>query len=348
MMDAASLDASEVILLGDFNIDLLKPQTSWLDITSSYNLVQLVNSPTRITASSKTIIDHIYSTHEQNICELCVPIFGCSDHLPICLTWSKKGTKIPKTGHKYCTYRSFSKFNKEQFLFDLSHSSLYNVYNFTDPEKAVEYWLHAFNSVYDKHTPFKTQRIKHTSKPKWFTKEIQDAIWLRNKLLKAGKHLEYKKQRNKVNSMKRTAKKQYFEELVSSKQNSKAVWSAINQLTNKSFPKQSCPVRHISPDSINLHFTTNADKVIKTNCANENNLRELRTFCNSKNIISTLVKPPMSITEVYQALCHLKQSGTRGLDGIDGKILKLSAPVIAETLTYVYNLCIDKSHFPVI
>ena len=46
MMDAASLDASEIILLGDFNIDLLKPQTAWLGITSSYNLVQLVNSPT--------------------------------------------------------------------------------------------------------------------------------------------------------------------------------------------------------------------------------------------------------------------------------------------------------------
>ena len=347
LMDAASLDASEIILLGDFNIDLLKPQTSWLDITSSYNLVQLVNSPTRITASSKTIIDHIYTTHEQNIRELCVPVFGCSDHLPVCLTWSKRGTKVPKTGHKYCTYRSYSKFNKEQFLFDLSHSNLYNVYNFTDPDKALEYWLHAFNSVYDKHAPFKTQRIKHISKPKWFTKEIQDAIWLRDKLLKAGKHQEYKKQRNKVNSLKRTAKKQYFEELVSSKQNSKAVWSAINQLTNKSAPKQSCPIRHISPDNINLHFTTIADKVIKTNCTNENNLRELRTFCNSKNIISTLVIPPMTITEVYQALCHLKQSGTRGLDGIDGKILKLSAPVIAETLTYVYNLCIDKSLFPI-
>ena len=63
--------------------------------------------------------------------------------------------------------------------------------------------------------------------------------------------------------------------------------------------------------------------------------------------MSNLVIPPMSVTEVYHALCHLKQSGTRGLDGIDGKILKLSAPVIAETLTYVYNLCIDKSDFPV-
>ena len=44
----------------------------------------------------------------------------------------------------------------------------------------------------------------------------------------------------------------------------------------------------------------------------------------------------MSVTEVYQALCHFKQSGTGGgLDGIDGEILKVSAPVIAETLTFV-------------
>ena len=71
MMDAASLDASEIILLGDFNIDLLKPQTSWFDIASSYNLVQLVNSPTRITASSKTIIDHIYSEGQISLSVSC-------------------------------------------------------------------------------------------------------------------------------------------------------------------------------------------------------------------------------------------------------------------------------------
>ena len=35
-------------------------------------------------------------------------------------------------------------------------------------------------------------------------------------------------------------------------------------------------------------------------------------------------------------------------DGLDGKILRLSAPFIAETLTYIYiyNLCIDKNTFP--
>ena len=52
----------------------------------------------------------------------------------------------------------------------------------------------------------------------------------------------------------------------------------------------------------------------------------------------------MTKTEVSKELIHLKQTGTRGLDGLDGKILKLSAPVISDTLTYVYNLCIQKCY----
>ena len=54
----------------------------------------------------------------------------------------------------------------------------------------------------------------------------------------------------------------------------------------------------------------------------------------------------MTVREVYKSLCHLKQSNTKGTDGLDGKILRLSAPFIAETLTYIYNLCIDKNTFP--
>ena len=54
----------------------------------------------------------------------------------------------------------------------------------------------------------------------------------------------------------------------------------------------------------------------------------------------------MSVNEVYNSLIHLKQTSARGLDGLDAKILKLSAPVIAESLTYIYNLCISKNQFP--
>ena len=54
----------------------------------------------------------------------------------------------------------------------------------------------------------------------------------------------------------------------------------------------------------------------------------------------------MTATEVYNALKYLKQSGTRELDGLDTNILRLAAPLITNTLTYVFNLCIMKSTFP--
>ena len=49
---------------------------------------------------------------------------------------------------------------------------------------------------------------------------------------------------------------------------------------------------------------------------------------------------------MYNALLQLKQTGTRGLDDLDGKINKVCAPVITDTLTYIYSICIDKHYFP--
>ena len=54
----------------------------------------------------------------------------------------------------------------------------------------------------------------------------------------------------------------------------------------------------------------------------------------------------MTVRGVFKSLCHLKQSSTKGTDGIDGKVLRLSAPFIADTITYIYNLIIKKNKFP--
>lgn len=77
-----------------------------------------------------------------------------------------------------------------------------------------------------------------------------------------------------------------------------------------------------------------------------NTLHELTKFGLSKKIRQKSNIPFLTTDVVYNYLIHLKQSNCRGTDGIDGKILKLSASIITETLTYIYNLCIDKSCFP--
>ena len=72
----------------------------------------------------------------------------------------------------------------------------------------------------------------------------------------------------------------------------------------------------------------------------------LREFCTSKSIMSELTFPPVTVVDVSHTLIHLKLTDTRDLEGLDSKILKLSAPVIVDTLTYISNLCIHKSCFP--
>ena len=74
MMDAVCLEAKEIILLGDFNISLLKPHIKWNQLYENFNLHQLINKPTRITTTSETLIDHIYVTTKQNIAEVCSPV----------------------------------------------------------------------------------------------------------------------------------------------------------------------------------------------------------------------------------------------------------------------------------
>ena len=123
LMDSVWLLGKEILLLGDFNIDLLNVNHSnWQNITRSYNLSQCITRPTRITHSSRTLIDHIYSSNQSSLIEICIPCIGVSDHYATCVTWSKKNFEIPRRQHTSITFRSFKRFNLTAFLSDLNLS----------------------------------------------------------------------------------------------------------------------------------------------------------------------------------------------------------------------------------
>ena len=345
MMDEVSMMNCEVIVFGDFNIDLLKHKPKWKQTYTMHGLEQLIDRPTRVTEQTETLIDHIYVTTKQYITEVCVPEYGISDHYPICLTWLNKRSKIPKIGHKEISYRCFSKFNEHDFLMDLLNSDLEYVYQIRNPDEAVEFWTQTFISVYNKHAPFQKKRVKHVTKPPWVTKEIDKEIHYRDLLLKTGKRDLFKMQRNKVTSMKRKAKRQYFQKLVVSRKDSRQVWKAINLLTNKHVSKTQ-QVTNIPADILNKHFSTVAEKTILQDKSKENDLSYLKKFIDSKDFKTSFKLDPMTISDVSTGLSSLKKSCTRDLDGLDGNILKLASLVIIESLTYLYNLCIDKNCFP--
>ena len=78
----------EIILLGDFKIDLKKSKPPIVKITSTYIIYT-----NWVTHNSKTLVDHIYVSEIINVIETCVPVSNISDHFPACLTWTKRVLK---------------------------------------------------------------------------------------------------------------------------------------------------------------------------------------------------------------------------------------------------------------
>ena len=344
MMDAAEMLDNEIILLGDFNIDLFKHYEQWVKIYESYNLHQLIDRPTRETDNTGTLIDHIYVSSTRHIAEVCSPVTYCSDHYPVCLTWAKKGTKVPQVGHKTIRYRCFKRFDKESFHSDLQNSDLSKAYQYYDPEEAFKFWIKTFCDIYDKHAPMRIKRVKNKPKPPWITDEIDQAAYLRDSYKKA-KDPRAKEQRNLVNSMKRRAKRKYFRELLLDK-NPKQIWKAINALTKKDHLKHQNQSTTLSPVLLNKHFVSIAENLIQNDTWKQNDLEPLKEFCASKGIQSPMILPLLTTNQVYSALKQLKQSTTKDTDGLDSIILKQSAHLITDTLTYIYNTCISNNYFP--
>ena len=73
-------------IIGDFNVNKFKDDCHEKDLSllmNTYNLNQLVTQPTRITSSSSTLIDHLYVSNTDCVCEYFVSPLSISDHFPV-------------------------------------------------------------------------------------------------------------------------------------------------------------------------------------------------------------------------------------------------------------------------
>ena len=89
-----------------------------MNLVQLFDLSQLVSEPTRVTQTSATIIDHVYTTNVENITECFISDFLISDDLPICVT-RKINSRVSKSSHITTNYRCFKHFDETMFLNDL-------------------------------------------------------------------------------------------------------------------------------------------------------------------------------------------------------------------------------------
>ena len=70
---------------------------------------------------------------------------------------------------------------------------------------------------------------------------------VRDRLKKEKRLKDFKKQRNKVKSLVRSAKKSYFDKLIELDKSTSTIWKAINEITNKSHQKKYKKIAPLQP-----------------------------------------------------------------------------------------------------
>jgi len=107
------------IICGDININRLQHTSSssvnkYIEIYESYNCQQIITRPTRVTATSASLIDHFYATFDLEKVIPGILINDLSDHLPIFLLIKTNTAEIHDK--KPVIKRDFTNFDSEMFL----------------------------------------------------------------------------------------------------------------------------------------------------------------------------------------------------------------------------------------
>ncbi|XP_045468062.1 uncharacterized protein LOC123676292 isoform X2 [Harmonia axyridis] len=122
------------MITGDFNIDMLNQQDkntqTMTSILEMYNLKPLVIKPTRITPTSKTCIDNIFSNIEDETVTILQP--HLSDHLAITCRFNM--IEDVTTKYKIITKHNVNEQSLEKFGIELSTVDWSELYQITDNE----------------------------------------------------------------------------------------------------------------------------------------------------------------------------------------------------------------------
>jgi hypothetical protein len=359
-LEIASGVTDEVFILGDMNLDYLKPKeinVIWKDgIVPTYNLKQLVNVPTRVTSESSTLIDHIYSSKDSLISELYVPEIALSDHYPVCCTIKTKSTSAGK-GHKNIRYRSDRNFDMNLFLHDLNEID-WSLCNDNNVNKAISHFNINFLNVIKQHAPEKMKRVKYDAQPVWFTSEIKEAIKKRNKYKKKRDSENYRHWRNMVVSLIKKGKSNYYKHaIIESKGNSGKMWRYMNEITGKKRPRV--------PDTLQVgeNLVTDQGEVVKqfnnqfANVAEKLLSGEPQVDFSPPDTLLEHVRsnvpldvkfdiPQVHHSDISKALLQLDSKKATGVDDLPAKYLKMAAHVIAKPLSVIINKSISQGVFP--
>ena len=368
-----------VLLLGDFNIDLIKYDSDinsqkLIDLTSDYSFVQFISRPTRVTDHSATLIDHVYSNNINKIKSSAVLTHDLSDHLATLCTISLdsnydniqwRGCEGEK--NEKCEYRMFNEANDQKFK-HLIADETWDIPDGLDAQEQYNVFIDIYTKHYDTAYPLNTKRIRRKKErlnPKpWILPWLEEACDRKNRLYHqwikyptAENECTYKKMKKFVDKHIKIAKNKYYAKYFDQhKDNSKKQWQLINGLLNRNRKKggisklidsgaQVVNTPHAIADNFNQYFANIASK-LKAQIGSRNAApsHEFENFLTGP-VERTMFLKPVYSGEIFNIIKNLKNKAT-----LDTKVTALKIANLdinfTEALAKIITASFEQGIFP--
>ena len=339
------------LIMGDMNINHLQPESSPCKffttyVTEPFAFTQVITEPTRITATSSTLIDLMLTACPDNVkVHGVVDTPGISDH---CMTYMAYSLKKPKFKPKMVTRRDFRNFNRDSFVYDMSIAPWGNIEAVDDDDidNKVTIFENIHRDVIDKHAPFRTFRVTRPAAP-WLTPEIKELMDDRdkyknkfNKDKRPETEILFKDLRNKVTHAIRQQKIKCFNEKINTKfKDPKHFHQALKNFSvvESKMNNSDCI---INPTALNNAFLKNNNAKV-----NGTEITEEVGEILKKSKESVFSFSEVTVSEVLKVVRTVK-SNACGVDGISAFFLKLGIEQSVYAFTDIINDCIKFNKFP--
>lgn len=336
-----------VIVMGDFNCDLLGPatyaQTYLTTMLRSCNMTILPLQPTHHTATTDTLLDVIAVSDPDNVVkhgQYSTP--GLSKHDLIFFVYN---LIIPKSPPKFITYRNFNNIDMNSLLADAHLMPWHQILFENDVDVMVNTFSNLITALYNRHAPLVTKRVTKKPAP-WinnFLRGLQkerDIAYRRAKRTKSQDDWSaYKRLRNRTQQQFRNAKVRFYYRSFSSNLSTKSLWSKIKELgIGKSNIESQIS---IDLDTINDFFVN-----IPVDLSGAIDYTNHLTFAPSNN------RPRhefsfshVSEAEVLSAILRVSSNAV-GADELPIKLIKNILPVVLPFITAIFNKSLSSCSFP--
>jgi hypothetical protein len=182
----------QCMIMGDCNVDLLRFEShaktnDFLEGIFSHGFIPVITKPTRVTTSSATLIDHMYSNLITSSYHSGIIINDVADHFGTFCIYEGKSKHISQPSSKH---RSFSTKNIIKFKTLLNETDFEDVLNIECPNLAYDTFLSKYLAAFNESFPLRGRTVipKYIKREPWFTSGLLTSSLNKSRLLSRKLH----------------------------------------------------------------------------------------------------------------------------------------------------------------